>query len=606
MLPELKVKIGADTVSFEDAVQRVQGRLGNMQGAIDKASRKIKDFGGGVQNLGKKMLPLSGAVSGAGAALFGLGVSAAGSGNKIDKASKSAGLSAEAYQELGFAVGQVSDITESELGQSLERLARRMGQAADGNETMVKAFEKVGISQEEIASGTVDTEEAFMALANAAETFSSDAEASAVAADLLGRSGAKLGPILRESGGDIAALRDRAQELGIVLGDDAVAASAGFTDQMDEASRQLGTMKDTLGVALLPIMGKLVTVMQDSIVPAMLSMIEGVEKAINWFGQLSPGVQEAAGIIAGAFAAGAPALLAIGGAIKIIGSLAALFSPAGLIIGGLVAAAAAWAKWGEDIKAFTSEAFNWVIEKAKTFINFYLSIPEKMFEIGRNIIVGLWDGLKAAWEELDLLGTIGGWASGIGNTFKSALGIESPSKVFHRFGMNIGEGLRNGIRSSFGMVKSAVQGLGEQTTKGAFDMASGVVDAMGQMFKGSKPIAIAQALINTYQGITAALKKDFPQNMIAAAAVAAKGFAAVSSIKSAKPGSSGGGAASSRGGGSGSGGGQQAAQQQAPTTTFQFTMQNDPMGFGEQFARQMIEQLNEAQRNGGQIRGVMA
>jgi hypothetical protein len=44
----------------------------------------------------------------------------------------------------------------------------------------------------------------------------------------------------------------------------------------------------------------------------------------------------------------------------------------------------------------------------------------------------------------------------------------------------------------------------------------------------------------------------------------------------------------------------------APTTTFSFTMMNDPMGFGEKFARQFIDQLNSTQRNGGTIRGVIA
>ena len=43
-----------------------------------------------------------------------------------------------------------------------------------------------------------------------------------------------------------------------------------------------------------------------------------------------------------------------------------------------------------------------------------------------------------------------------------------------------------------------------------------------------------------------------------------------------------------------------------PTTTFSFTLMNDPMGFGEKFARQFIDQLNSTQRNGGQIRGVIA
>jgi len=50
----------------------------------------------------------------------------------------------------------------------------------------------------------------------------------------------------------------------------------------------------------------------------------------------------------------------------------------------------------------------------------------------------------------------------------------------------------------------------------------------------------------------------------------------------------------------------QQQQQQQPATTFAFTIQNDPMGFGESFARQMIEQLNASQRNGGRIQGVLA
>ena len=56
--------------------------------------------------------------------------------------------------------------------------------------------------------------------------------------------------------------------------------------------------------------------------------------------------------------------------------------------------------------------------------------------------------------------------------------------------------------------------------------------------------------------------------------------------------------ASAGGGGAGGGAG--------PVTTFQFTLTNDPMGFGEKFARQFIDQLNSTQRNGGQIRGVIA
>ena len=53
------------------------------------------------------------------------------------------------------------------------------------------------------------------------------------------------------------------------------------------------------------------------------------------------------------------------------------------------------------------------------------------------------------------------------------------------------------------------------------------------------------------------------------------------------------------------GGGASATQQQQPATTFAFTLQNDSAGFGESFVRQMIEQINSAQRDGGRIQAVL-
>jgi len=87
-----------------------------------------------------------------------------------------------------------------------------------------------------------------------------------------------------------------------------------------------------------------------------------------------------------------------------------------------------------------------------------------------------------------------------------------------------------------------------------------------------------------------------------AAAVIAKGIGFVAAIRGVSASGGGGGVSSGGGGGSAPA----AAPAQQPATTFAFTLQNDPMGFGESFARQLIDQLNSTQRNGGQIRGVMA
>jgi len=108
----------------------------------------------------------------------------------------------------------------------------------------------------------------------------------------------------------------------------------------------------------------------------------------------------------------------------------------------------------------------------------------------------------------------------------------------------------------------------------------------------------AQALISTYQGAAKELQKG-TLGFAGAAAVIAKGMGFVGAIKSA--GKTGGGVSASASAG-GSGGATEAA---APIQTMNFTISNDPFGFGERIVRQLVTQLNEAQRNGSSIRGTI-
>lgn len=154
-----------------------------------------------------------------------------------------------------------------------------------------------------------------------------------------------------------------------------------------------------------------------------------------------------------------------------------------------------------------------------------------------------------------------------------------------------------------GSIKEAGNKRGLQA---ALSGGAEILGAMGAMnkkaLKASQIFAAAEALISTYKGAAKELEKGV-LGYATAAAVIAKGIGFVAAIKGVS--ASGG----SVGGGGGGGGGSAApapAPAQAPATTFAFTLQNDPMGFGESFARQLIDQLNATQRNGGQIRGVLA
>jgi hypothetical protein len=144
----------------------------------------------------------------------------------------------------------------------------------------------------------------------------------------------------------------------------------------------------------------------------------------------------------------------------------------------------------------------------------------------------------------------------------------------------------------------------QQTQRSQNAAMASVKGGLMALFGESKAVRVAMAIADTFAGATRALAEHpAPYSYAIAAGIIATGFANIKSIMSARPG---GGGASAGGGGGAAAGAAAAAKEPDRTQTFSFNIQNDSMGFGESFARQMVEQLNNAQRNGGTIRGVIA
>lgn len=72
-------------------------------------------------------------------------------------------------------------------------------------------------------------------------------------------------------------------------------------------------------------------------------------------------------------------------------------------------------------------------------------------DVGRNLISGLWEGIKEKWEGLK--NSVSNFGQGIVNKFKSVFGIHSPSTVFKE---QIGTNLALGIEEGFGDTMSNV------------------------------------------------------------------------------------------------------------------------------------------------------
>lgn len=635
---DIAINVTADIGPLVREMDRGEAALNRFDRAANRISSGFKSFAAGAAVMAGRLSIVTAAMGAATAAALALAKDAAETGDRIAKSARQAGVSAQYYQEMEFAIRQVTNLTQDEFDKALVMLNRRLGEAQQGSSNAVKAFEKLGFSQANLASGAVTTEQAMDAATRVLSGIQDPALRAAVATELFGRAGAKLGGQLGGASGEIASLRQQAGELGLVLDGDALDASEKFGDAWDSLERSFETLKVKIAADLLPFMvNTLIPALRDQVIPAVAAVAQGIKDLAGWFEGLSQPVQDAAGYIEAAFNPGSAAMLAI----------ASLTAAAPTL-------AKAWEDWGGRFKTAVGGAIDYVTEKFNAFLTLLdriktgiaeaLSSTPAQTQRARDALKSSGAGLGPSFGQNGINapgsgepapgGGGGGGGGGIGvetangliNGFiatmaarqpeidaainavplraRELLGVQSPSTVFAEIGTYVGQGFADGIASAQGLVASAVGRIGATAVDGAQNTVQQVLSSMSQLFTKSKPLAAAIALINTWQGATEALKLPWPKNLAAFASVVSTGLGAVKAIRSTtSSGSSGGGA----GGGSTSGGGQSAAAAApAPTQTLNFTITNDPFGFGERLVRQLAQQLNEASRNGAAIRATVS
>lgn len=118
--------------------------------------------------------------------------------------------------------------------------------------------------------------------------------------------------------------------------------------------------------------------------------------------------------------------------------------------------------------------------------------------------------------------------------------IESPALSAADKMMMLNDAVRGGV-IGWHEYGQAVAGVTAETQAALGYTLDNVSSTLGAVFKQSKGVAIAQALINTYEGITKAMTLPPPFSYINAAITGAKGFAQVAAIRSTNAGRAAGG-----------------------------------------------------------------
>ena len=179
----------------------------------------------------------------AGSAAFVNGVTSTASyADSIDKLSQKMGFGIESFQEWQY-VAQIS-------GTSMESLKAGMKTLATAVETGSDAFDKLGLSQEQLAG--MSQEEVFDATVRALMNVEDQTERTYLASQLLGKGATELGPMLNMTEEDLNSLKQEAHDLNGVLSEDQVKAGAAFQDSLLGMQTALDGLKNNMMSEFLP------------------------------------------------------------------------------------------------------------------------------------------------------------------------------------------------------------------------------------------------------------------------------------------------------------------------------------------------------------------
>ena len=170
-------------------------------------------------------------------------------GDNIDKMSQKLGLSTDAYQKWDYVIGLAGGDIDS-MSAGFKSMTNTLADAQNGTESAIDKFTALGISMEDIQN--LDSEQMFEKVVASLQNMDDQTQKAAAANDMFGKSGQNLMPLLNQTNEETQKLIDTTSELGLVMSEDSVAASAKFKDTQDTIQAALDATTRSLGESLMP------------------------------------------------------------------------------------------------------------------------------------------------------------------------------------------------------------------------------------------------------------------------------------------------------------------------------------------------------------------
>ena len=249
-LMSLMIRIGADISGAQQGISEVNSGVESVGKGAEKISPKLQKVGK-LLKTAFSVVAIKKVVDG----FISLATSAASTADHIDKMSQKIGISREAYQELDFVLSQ-SGTSVDNLQAGMKTLRSQMDKVASGNKDSAATFKKLGIEVKNADGSMRSQEEVLFDTIAALQGVDDETEKARLATELFGKSGLELMPLLNGASGSMEEMRQKAHDLGLVMGDDAIDAGVKLNDTIDQVKRAFSAITTQIGVEVMPIIQK--------------------------------------------------------------------------------------------------------------------------------------------------------------------------------------------------------------------------------------------------------------------------------------------------------------------------------------------------------------
>ena len=262
------IGLGLNSARFNDGLKDAQRSMDRFKAKTSKAFDSAR----------KSVNRLSGSlVAVAGPAALGAATTAAiGFADSIGKLSAATGVSTDALQSWQLAA-QLSGVELSTFNTSLEKAAKRIGEAAQGTGAAAKVLEQMGVSVRKAGGEVRSTDAVILDFADRLAQMETPAERAAAAAALFGvRAGPRMALLLDEGSAGLRRSMDQAREWGAIVGKDVIG-------NAETAQDKLTILSTVLKVQLTEGLSKAL--------PAIIQMgkafAAAIPKVAEWFALIS-------------------------------------------------------------------------------------------------------------------------------------------------------------------------------------------------------------------------------------------------------------------------------------------------------------------------------